>query len=243
MEDQILVITPQGVILKRPQRPWSERPEGGWGRPRYRRGLEGSWGSALRHDPCCWCGERCLRQCGELEPGGTVDHLDPLDLGGSWNWMNTSGSCYLCNEKRMHTPLLHYMLRLRAEAAGEWEPRRSEPPPLADAQLVLSKREVLLRGVHLYNQDRLTAGGRARFRGKALRWANVLRRDPCCWCGKTPPESMGTVEHLNPLGREGDREWENLVGACASCNQARDQLEPLHFLLALKREPAARALC
>lgn len=89
------------------------------------------------------------------------------------------------------------------------------------------------------------------------RWLDVLRRDPCCYCGGPG----GTVEHLtkaedlrrmylrpNPrfpnqtLGAGHPAFMNNKVGACAECNNNRNDHSPLSWILyrAWRRDVAVR---
>lgn len=44
-----------------------------------------------------------------------------------------------------------------------------------------------------------------------------LRGRPCHWCGRAGT----TVDHLVPISRGGTNDDDNLVSACAKCNEAR----------------------
>ncbi len=54
----------------------------------------------IKNDPCVYCGE----------PGGEVEHVEPLALGGSSEWDNLAGACRSCNSSKHATPLLMYLL-------------------------------------------------------------------------------------------------------------------------------------
>lgn len=56
-------------------------------------------------------------------------------------------------------------------------------------------------------------------------WAQVLRRDPCVYCGGP----SGTVEHVDPRGSRGT--VLNGVGACRSCNNERGSAPMLTYLM------------
>lgn len=64
--------------------------------------------------------------------------------------------------------------------------------------------------------------------GSLRPWNDVVRADPCCWCG-APPEDP-TVEHVVPRGCGGSESWENKVGACRRCNHERGSLSVLDYL-------------
>jgi 5-methylcytosine-specific restriction endonuclease McrA len=74
-------------------------------------------------------------------------------------------------------------------------------------------------------------------------WRDVVRLDPCCYCGGPvtphllPDGSLsrdrrrGTVEHLIAKSEGGRGLDGNTVGACARCNHARHGLTLLDMLL------------
>jgi len=51
----------------------------------------------------------------------------------------------------------------------------------------------------------------------------VFKRDrfTCAYCGRTPPEVLLHVDHVVPLAAGGGGEMENLITACATCNQGK----------------------
>jgi 5-methylcytosine-specific restriction endonuclease McrA len=55
----------------------------------------------LRHDPCSYCGE----------PAGTIDHIHPLNSGGSGGWENLTASCRSCNPSKGTATLLAFLGR------------------------------------------------------------------------------------------------------------------------------------
>lgn len=58
-------------------------------------------------------------------------------------------------------------------------------------------------------------------------WRDVIRRDPCTYCG-VPSE---TTDHIVPVSAGGLRDWPNEVGACKSCNEAKAATPLLVFLV------------
>lgn len=60
-----------------------------------------------------------------------------------------------------------------------------------------------------------------------LEYVEILRGDPCCYCGKP----MEHVDHIRPVANGGDGDWTNLTAACAACNLAKKTAELLAFLL------------
>jgi hypothetical protein len=63
------------------------------------------------------------------------------------------------------------------------------------------------------------------------RYAGVLRRDPCPYCGGTSDE----VDHILPISLGGANGWENRTGSCAACNRQKGSLPLLLFLLLRQR--------
>ena len=73
---------------------------------------------------------------------------------------------------------------------------------------------------------------------KMLRRLSAEQNHRCCYCGvrthfpknRGQPEPDGaTIEHVQPLGRGGSNEWENLAMACAACNAKRKSFDPYWF--------------
>ena len=66
---------------------------------------------------------------------------------------------------------------------------------------------------------------------------NVIKRDnhQCQYCG-TKQQPL-TLDHVIPKNRGGEDTWENLVCACARCNNKKGQRTPEEAGLVLKRQP------
>ena len=58
----------------------------------------------------------------------------------------------------------------------------------------------------------------------ALTNARLFRRDDylCMYCGEELPARLLTRDHVMPVSRGGRDEWQNVVSACRSCNQRKD---------------------
>lgn len=57
-------------------------------------------------DPCVYCGR----------VAGTVDHIDPVSLGGSNDWDNLASACRACNSMKNNKLLLAFLLYKREPA-------------------------------------------------------------------------------------------------------------------------------
>lgn len=59
-------------------------------------------------------------------------------------------------------------------------------------------------------------------------YRDVLRADPCAYCG----DAGGTLDHIHPIACGGADTWANLTGACGTCNGAKATRSLLLFLVA-----------
>lgn len=73
------------------------------------------WTTALRHDPCAYCGRqgakssRKERKEGIFNPESiTIDHIDPRPAPR--NNENQAAACGACNKDKADTPLLFFLL-------------------------------------------------------------------------------------------------------------------------------------
>ena len=66
---------------------------------------------------------------------------------------------------------------------------------------------------------------------------NILKRDRkiCQYCGKK--DGPMTVDHVIPRSHNGDETWENLVCACAVCNNIKGDRTPREAAMTLIRQP------
>ena len=69
--------------------------------------------------------------------------------------------------------------------------------------------------------------------------AAVMLRDAytCQYCGESPGRQLLTVDHVIPRSRGGAHDWDNLVSACACCNQKKGSLTPQEASMQLIRKP------
>lgn len=59
-------------------------------------------------------------------------------------------------------------------------------------------------------------------------WKDVLRADPCAYCGA--PKS-GTVDHIVPrVDLEVECDWDGLTGSCKICNNKKGDVSLLKYL-------------
>lgn len=66
-------------------------------RPAFR-----EWRQVLMRDPCAYCGGS----------SNTVDHVEPLVLGGTDHHENLAGACVECNLRKGHRGVLQTLLRM-----------------------------------------------------------------------------------------------------------------------------------
>jgi len=67
----------------------------------------------------------------------------------------------------------------------------------------------------------------------------ILARDhfTCQYCGAQPGKGSLTVDHVVPRSRGGENTWENVVAACAPCNQRKGGRTPEEAGLRLRSQP------
>lgn len=66
-----------------------------------------------------------------------------------------------------------------------------------------------------------------RMNPQAREYVNILRHDPCSYCGSV----AGEIDHIEPLAAGGTNEWGNLTAACRSCNAKKNRSSLLAALL------------
>lgn len=70
-------------------------------------------------------------------------------------------------------------------------------------------------------------GGYRRWSTDERAYAEVLRGDPCSYCG-APTEA---IDHIGARARGGEHAWGNFTAACKSCNSTKSARPLLTFLL------------
>lgn len=67
---------------------------------------------------------------------------------------------------------------------------------------------------------------------ESLAFANeVLRKDPCCYCGHRETATAPHIDHIVPLEEGGEPDWTNLTSSCRRCNLVKGERPLLIFLL------------
>jgi len=68
---------------------------------------------------------------------------------------------------------------------------------------------------------------------------NLLKRDnnECQYCGKKLSRSSLTMDHVFPECRGGKKTWKNIVAACKSCNNKKDNRTPAEANMKLRKKP------
>ncbi len=80
---------------------------------------------------------------------------------------------------------------------------------------------------------------RARRQGVKFSRVNVLSRDGfvCQYCGRNAPPRELTFDHVVPRAQGGRTVWENIVTACARCNERKGARTPLEASMPLRKQP------
>ena len=105
--------------------------------PRRYRQDNFDWNGVVLRDPCSYCGRMlpCSRDSRNAahrrDPRRwqSVEHVTPLNRGGSNRWDNKVSACYWCNVQRSDEPLLGYLLRRFAQT-------QAAPPNVVAPELV-----------------------------------------------------------------------------------------------------------
>lgn len=72
-------------------------------------------------------------------------------------------------------------------------------------------------------------------------YRDVLRKDPCPYCGWRPPKKKHrTLDHIKPESKGGTGGWENTTLSCLFCNRLKGSMELLDFLIVHREKLEAR---
>ena len=75
--------------------------------------------------------------------------------------------------------------------------------------------------------------------GATLSRRNVFLRDgyECQYCGSYLPEDVRTIDHVIPVSRGGNHEWNNVVACCKYCNSVKADNTPEEAGMTLNSKP------
>ncbi len=80
-----------------------------------------------------------------------------------------------------------------------------------------------------------------RNRKKAVKFSrqNVFARDKgrCQYCRERVPRHLATYDHVMPRAQNGKTTWDNVVIACAGCNQKKGNRTPVQARMTLRTKP------
>ena len=85
----------------------------------------GRYRTALRSDPCAYCGDVPLQNKWTGRTLGEIDHIEPTSGNGERDWTNETGACRSCNQFKRATPLLHFLLDVQGMRSFRAEAPRS----------------------------------------------------------------------------------------------------------------------
>jgi 5-methylcytosine-specific restriction endonuclease McrA len=104
-----------------------------------------------------------------------------------------------------------------------------------------SEREIhtVTRTVAVPSVVRLTTFVRFQKRQAKISRRNIYTRDQyrCQYCGKEPPVSELTCDHVMPRSRGGRTEWSNIVTCCIPCNRRKGGRTPAEAGFRLRKAP------
>lgn len=120
--------------------------------------------------------------------------------------------------KRKDDPAYKEAARVRA---ASWRESNREQHRATSRQWQLDNREQYrLRMRDSMRRRRL---GRD---AEAVEYADVLRGDPCSYCG----DVCEHIDHIVPVTRGGGNDWTNLTAACSPCNSQKRSTPMLEFM-------------
>lgn len=113
----------------------------------------------------------------------------------------------------------------RSLCARHYQRLRNYGSPTAGPAFRRDRGSGLPRWAYWQRRD----GQRANVTADVLAWVEILRADPCVYCGG-PCEH---IDHIDPVDRGGALTVDNLTAACARCN-IRKSATPLLLFLATR---------
>ena len=120
-------------------------------------------------------------------------------------------------------------IELEPEQRNKWA-RENRERYLAYARDYNQRTKAQQRPGKLRYEQRKRLG----FSHDAFAYAQILRGDPCSYCGVRPAE----IDHIEPIGIGPRDDPMNLTAACHSCNSGKRQ-KPLLAWLIKRKEPNA----
>lgn len=111
---------------------------------------------------------------------------------------------------------------------------RDRHPDKVKAQNTSPERRAAISRWKKNNPEKVRESSRDRSRSRmllddpqSLEYMNIVLLDPCSYCGV----ESNTVDHIVPRARGGTHEWDNLTGACGTCNSSKHARSLLIHLL------------
>jgi hypothetical protein len=94
-------------------------------------------------------------------------------------------------------------------------------------------KQMKVEGKRIYMRGR-------RLSRQAQTYVNIIRKDPCVFCGCACEVHPRTIDHIRPIRPQGKKvkskvneknKWDNFAPACQTCNGEKANLSLLHFLI------------
>lgn len=132
---------------------------------------------------------------------------------------------YLDPEKTREANRRWYARNRDREAAKrrKWhQDNREQSRAISRAYYKANTEKVLQRTNHAHRARITSSEG-------LLDWINILKADPCSYCGQL----MQEIDHIESLSQGGSHSWDNLTSACRYCNRSKHTKSLLEFLQCL----------
>jgi len=179
----------------------------------------------------------CSRRCGvrlklREQPRPRASGLCP-DCG-DWTDQLVKGRCRPCDAHVRYIRDREHHLAARAAWCAANPEYWRQPRILAERRAGSRRWAEANPERHRAAAQRAKRRRRARLRGAEVdlsgrteRYAEALTGDPCSYCGSP----AATIDHIDPIARNGRHAWENLTAACRRCNSRKSDRSLLDFLL------------